>query len=223
MKGKKQLGLMLMTFAIALVMCFGVKLQAKAQLNKDAEFYNTGIGNGEAAQVVKYIVTKKSSAKSSEEAENKIGECKVVGAKNSASAIIIQAYPKDEDGYVYHTVGICNGAFKNNKKLKTVQINAGLGFTDIAPSAFSGCTNLKKVVIQDKNIKTIKERAFYNCKKLENIQIYSKKLTKSGVKTNAFKNVKNVKVYAPGKSLAKKYATWFKKRGAKATSFAALD
>jgi hypothetical protein len=223
MKGKKQLGLMLMTFAIALVMCFGVKLQAKAQLDKDAEFYNTGIGNGEAAQVVKYVVTKKSSAKSSEEAENKIGECKVVGVKNSASTIIIQAYPKDEDGYVYHTVGICNGAFRDNKKLKYVQINGGMGTKEIAANAFSGCSNLKKVVIQDSAINKIGEKAFFNCKKLATFEIYSKKLTKSGVKANAFKNVKKVKVLAPSSSVAKKYATYFKKRGAKTVTYGSLD
>lgn len=73
--------------------------------------------------------------------------------------------------------------------------------TSIGKKAFAGNKTLKKVVI-GKNIRSIKSKAFYNCKKLKNIKIKTTKLTKKSVGTKAFKGInKKVKVNVPNKKL----------------------
>lgn len=73
--------------------------------------------------------------------------------------------------------------------------------TSIGKKAFAGNKTLKKVVI-GKNIRSIKSKAFYNCKKLKNIKIKTTKLTKKSVGTKAFKGInKKAKVNVPNKKL----------------------
>ena len=223
MKGKsKYLGLAVMAFALAMVMAFGVKLEASAYQKKGHEFYNKlSTGNGKPAQVVKYVVTKEATGDTNKD-ESKDGECIVIGCESGEEKIIIQGRPQAEDGPSYKTVGISDACFKNNKDLEYVQFNDSK-ITDIPVQCFYGCSNLKTVLIQDTDLKTIGSKAFYNCKKLKSFTCLSNKLTKSRIKSNAFKNVKSVKVIANGNSRSKKYAKWIKSRGAKNTTYEAYD
>lgn len=215
MKGSKRFGLMVMGAAMAMTLAFGVKMQASAAYKTGEEFYNTqSTGNGEMAQVVKYKVIKEAKG----QGRDKAGEVEVVGCRDNAKKIVIQASIPREDGTYYRTKKIADGCFKDNKKLTFVQIN-DCDITAIPASCFSGCVNLKKVQIQDPDLKTIGKKAFNNCKKLKTFDVVSKKLTKGSVKAKAFKNVENVKVIAPSESKAKKYASIFKARGAKNTTY----
>jgi hypothetical protein len=60
--------------------------------------------------------------------------------------------------------------------------------TEIAPSSFSKCRNLKKVTV-GKNIGNIGKNAFKGCKNLNRIIIKSAKLTKRSFGKNAYKGV----------------------------------
>lgn len=87
----------------------------------------------------------------------------------------------------YSVTSIEKAAMKNNRKLKSLTIGA--------------------------NVKTIGVSAFQGCKNLNVIKIKSKNLSKSSIKSNAFKNVKKtVKVYIPKKKYAA-YKGILKKRG----------
>ncbi len=214
MKEKKYLGLVVMAFALALTMAFGVKLQASAYEATGTTFYNKKNANGEPGMAVQYRITKKATGSS----EEKCGKCVVSGCLSSAKSIVISGMPYDGEAY-YECTGIDGSCFKNNKKLTYVQISvAASEITNISANCFSGCTNLKTVELNNTSLKTINTNAFYNCKKLSKIVIKSTKLKKSTIKTKAFKNVKNVKVTAKSSSYAKKYAKWIKARGAKAAS-----
>ena len=98
-----------------------------------------------------------------------------------------------------------------NKKKTTVVIpatvkleNVTYKVTSIAKNAFKGNSKLKKVTI-GKNVAKIGKRAFYKCKKLKNIVINTKKLTKSSIGSQAFKGTpKNATVKVP-KSKYKSY------------------
>ena len=223
MKGRKGLGMLVMAFAVMMTLAFGVKLQANAFYDKNKEFYNTNsLGNGDMAKVVQYRVSKVATGKGTE--SSGAGEVVVVGCKDGAKSIVIQAGITAPDGAYYRTVSIDRAAFKDNDDLKFVQINNNTKITAIPESCFAGCTSLKTVQIQDPDIKIFKESAFKNCKNLKTFKTACNKTTKlSYVKSNAFKNVKNVKFYCPKKSSAKKLATLAKKRGAKKTSYDELD
>ncbi|WP_044913605.1 leucine-rich repeat protein [Butyrivibrio sp. WCE2006] len=221
MKGNKKLGLALMALAMAVTVTVGVKASAKDEFyEKGHEFYNEkSSGNGELAKPVMYKVTKVPTGTS----EDKAGEVIVVGCKDDAKKIVIQANITAPDGAYYRTKGIQAGAFNGRKNLTWVQINDS-DITEIPESCFSGCTKLKTIQIQDPDIRKIGKKAFYNCKNLKTFKTTSTKITKkSAVGKNAFKNVKNVKVYATSTSRAKKLASFFKSRGAKATSYDDID
>ncbi len=65
-------------------------------------------------------------------------------------------------------VDIADGAFRDNKKVKTVKISKG--FTKVPSNMFYGCTKLTKVTLP-KTIVSIGVNAFYGCKKLTKITI----------------------------------------------------
>lgn len=93
------------------------------------------------------------------------------------------------NGKIYKVTSIAAKAFKNNKKLKQIDIG--------------------------KNIKKIGKQAFYNCKKLNKLVIRSKKLTNKNVGSNTFKGVnKNVRVFVP-ESKINSYMKLLKKKGLK--------
>ena len=58
-------------------------------------------------------------------------------------------------------------AFKDNQMIE--EIILGLGVYSIGEEAFSGCTNLKRVVCRQ-SLVSLSKGAFKNCKKLESIQ-----------------------------------------------------
>ena len=91
-----------------------------------------------------------------------------------------------------------------NKKKTTVVIPAtveldGVTYkvTGIAKNAFKGNNKIKKITI-GKNVSEIGKRAFYKCKKLKNIVIKTRTLTKSSIGSQAFKGTpKNATVKVP--------------------------
>lgn len=213
---KKRLGMVFMAFAMMLTLTLAVKVQANAESveNKVGNtFYNTGEGNGEAGHQVQYKITKLAKNK-------ELGQCVVVGCKDDASDIIISGVPCN-GSTDYNCVGIENGAFRNKKNLKNVKFSeSAKSITKIPAECFSGCTKLKKVVIGNDTLSSIGTKAFYNCKKLSKIEFKTKKLNaKSKFGSKSFKNVKNIEVEAPTTKLAKKYATYIIKRGAKKATY----
>ena len=73
-------------------------------------------------------------------------------------------------GKKYEVYGIAPEAFKNNKKIKSVTIG--------------------------KNVRKIGEKAFYNCKKLDRVNIQTKKLTKIGSKA-FYRNARTLRFKLP--------------------------
>lgn len=109
-------------------------------------------------------------------------------SSSSASKVIVPS-ALIIDGKIYKVTSIAAKAFKNNKKLKQIDIG--------------------------KNIKKIGKQAFYNCKKLNKLVIRSKKLTNKNVGSNTFKGVnKNVRVFVP-ESKINSYMKLLKKKGLK--------
>lgn len=84
--------------------------------------------------------------------------------------------------------------------------------TSVSANAFSGNKTVKKVTI-GKNVKTIGKKAFYNCKNLTGIKINTTKLTKTGVKTNAFKGISSKCTVTVPASKASAYKTILQKAG----------
>ena len=91
-------------------------------------------------------------------------------------------------GNTYKVTSIAKGAFKNNKKIKTVTI--GSNIETIGAEAFSGCSNLQTVIFKGNNIKVIGAKAFYKCTKIKKIVIPSS-VNKIG--KQAFFGCKNLK------------------------------
>ena len=75
------------------------------------------------------------------------------------------------DGEEYKVVEIGQYAFKNVKKV--TQVNLGKNIRKIKDGAFYGCVNLTKVKLNDK-LESIGNRAFVNCLKLKSINIPAK-------------------------------------------------
>lgn len=109
-----------------------------------------------------------------------------------------------------------------NKSLKQVKIKAkvkidGVTYkvTSIGAKAFKGNKNITKVVI-GKNVKKIGSKAFYNCKKLKKVTVYSKVLKKVGKKAFYRKGGKKITFKVPK---AKKKAYKKKLKKAKTNKF----
>ena len=81
----------------------------------------------------------------------------------------------------------------------------------ISGNAFKKCKELTKVVI-GKNVRRIKAKAFYNCKKLKTIVIKTKKLTMKRVGKKAFAGIyKKAKITLPKGGFSKKQKAAYKK------------
>ncbi len=107
-------------------------------------------------------------------------------------------------GVSFKITEIGASAFKGNQKLTRVKI--GKNVTSIGAKAFYGCTKLKTISV-GAAVRTIGKKAFYNCKAVTTFTISSKKLTKKGIGTAAFKNMgaknyKKLKVKVPKAKLA---------------------
>lgn len=137
------------------------------------------------------------------------------------------------NGNTYGITSIGKNAFKNNTKLREIQI--GNKIKTIEAAAFSGCKKLKTVKM-GKNVKTIGDKAFYNCKaltkitipaqiskvgkqafykcsKLKNITIQTKKLNSKNVGKKAFYKIHSKAVIKVPKKKGKAYRTLLKKKG----------
>ena len=91
-------------------------------------------------------------------------------------------------GESYEVSGIEEGAFYNNRKIKSVTI--GKNVRVIEEEAFYGCKKLSKVTIQSKKLKTIGKKAFYKNAKTLKFKVpkskkakYKKLIKKSGLKS----------------------------------------
>lgn len=130
---------------------------------------------------------------------------KVISAKGSSKTVQYTAYQGTQQAVAvpstitinkqkYKVTSIADGAFKNNKKIKSVYV--GKNITTIGKSAFYGCTSLQKVT-GCTNVKTIKDKAFYGCKKLTSVSMKSK-LTSIG-KYSFYKCTALKKITIPAK------------------------
>ena len=167
--------------------------------------------------------------------------CKVIcggySKVTTAATVTVQApskgkkYKDDTNMATYKvTKAAVNGSGKVeyvkpvNKKKKVVTIPAtvkigGVTYkvTSIAKNAFKNNRYIKRVTIE-KNVEKIGARAFYNCKKLKNIVIKTKKLKAKKIGADAFKNIKsNATIKAPKKKV-KAYKTILKKKGVGASA-----
>lgn len=155
-------------------------------------------------------------------------------ASNGNEEVVVVPESITQNGTQYKVVKIADGAFKNNKKLKTVVM--GSNVTTIGKDAFYGCSNLKTVTI-GKNVKEIGARAFYKCtsissivipanvnkigkqaffgcKKLKKISFKTTKLADKKVGSQAFKGTHKKAVFKVSKKKLAAYKKWLKKKGA---------
>ncbi len=164
--------------------------------NTDTEKDNVGekSGNIIKGKVLEYII------KSEDEVSVK---GLVAGDKtiNIPSVIIC-------DGKEYDVVGIEKNAFKNNKVLTDVTIDADLDY--IGANAFYGCKKLTNLTITG-DVTEISSKAFFKCKKLKRIEIKTDAIEKVGKKAFA-KIYSRASIIIPG-GLEAGYGNMFKKSG----------
>ena len=149
---------------------------------------------------------------------HKVGSCqyKVTGTStvsftgvkdNKAAKVKIPKTVKI-GGKDFKVTAIGSRAFKNNKKIASVEI--GDNVKSIGTSAFEGCTKLSRATL-GKGIIEIGGKTFKNCKKLGTITIKSTKLKKVG--KNSLKGIKpTAKIKVPAKKLPA-YKKLFKNKG----------
>lgn len=108
------------------------------------------------------------------------------------------------------------GTSKNVTSLSipdTVQIEGIIyNVISIDADAMKGSTKLKTLTI-GKNVSAIGKYAFYNCKKLDSITIKSENLTKSSVKSGAFKKISQAAVVNVPEQKYSEYKSLLKSRG----------
>ena len=201
MKQIKKISLVLCGLCLALAMGFVVKMQVKA--------YN--VGDKFTYEKVEYEVTKTPT-------KNDKGTCKVIGAKDNAKVIqIYKTVYKNGEEVICNS--IADGAFEEHESLKYVKLSAASPIKAIPKNCFKDCETLATVAIDTGSVTKIDKSAFSGCTKLRKFGINSKKLKKSSFKKNCFKGVTNLKIYAPTKSVAKKYGKYIKSYGGTAVKF----
>lgn len=92
--------------------------------------------------------------------------------KKKVAKITIPATVKSGN-QVYKVTAIADNAFKNNKKIKTVVV--GKNVRTIGKKAFYGCKNLKKITVYSSIIKKVGAKAFKGINKKAVIKVPSKK------------------------------------------------
>lgn len=95
------------------------------------------------------------------------------------------------NGVKCKVTSISDGAFKNNKKLKSVVI--GKNITQIGKEAYSGCKSIKSVTIKTSKLKKVGKKAFIGIDKSAVIKVPEKKL-KAYTKLLKGKYTKGVKI-----------------------------
>ena len=114
------------------------------------------------------------------------------------------------NGVEYKVTSVADNAFKGNKKLKSVTINANID--TIGNNAFSGCTSLTKITLPANTVK-LGNNAFKGCKKLKTLTIKSTKLTTKSISKNAFKGITTKTTIKVPKKMKKAYTKLFRKKG----------
>ncbi len=106
---------------------------------------------------------------------------------------------------------------RSNRKFTSLTVNSTVTIgvvkykvTAINANAFKGYKYLKKIVIGN-GIKTIGDKAFYGCSKLQSVTIKSSKITKFGKKT--FSRIAAKPVLKMPKAVAKRYKKLLKSAG----------
>ena len=132
----------------------------------------------------------------------------LTGVKNNKATKVKILKTVKIGGKDFKVTAIGSRAFKNNKKITSVEIGDNVKI--IGTSAFEGCTKLGKATL-GKGITEIGGNAFKNCKKLGTVTIKSTKLKKVG--KNALKGIKPTsKIKVPAKKLSA-YKKLFKNKG----------
>lgn len=80
------------------------------------------------------------------------------------------------DGYTYEVIGVQDGAFKNCKK--AISIVLGNNVRSIGKEAFYNCKKLKNLTINSKKLKTVGENSFKNMYSKAKIKVPSSKISK---------------------------------------------
>ncbi|WP_044915976.1 leucine-rich repeat protein [Butyrivibrio sp. WCE2006] len=122
----------------------------------------------------------------------------------------------------YKIIGIADNAFKDDKTIRHFSIG-GTNVQYVGISAFEGCTNLQYFSSNEK-ITTIKDRAFYNCKSLNNF--YLTEDTLKSVGTDALRNTSpiiRIDTYQMSTKQASKINKLFKNAGAQKVYFRMED
>ena len=112
----------------------------------DEHFENSNIING-----IKYI-------------KSEINGVNVVLITGADKEIKFVNLPKEIDGI--DNIIICNGAFKNNNSIETVQISSGV--KEIMDYAFSGCSQISNLIINE-GIKKIGDYSFEGCSSISTL------------------------------------------------------
>ena len=106
-----------------------------------------------------------------------------------------------------------------NKNAKTIIIPAMASVdgkivpvTGIAAKVFSKMTNLNRLIIGS-NVGSIGSKAFYNCKKLKKIDIYSNRLKNSTIGIDAFKNISAKAILTVSAQVRRSYKKIFQQKG----------
>ena len=140
-----------------------------------------------------------------------VGEVKVTGLKKKSLKEIKIAANVKIGGVSYKVTSIAKNAFKGNKKITKATI--GKNVVSIGNNAFANCKKLKQVKINSKKLKKIGNKVFYKCKNLKKLVIKSTKLSKVG-KGFVKGTSKKLVITVPKKKKAK-YVKKFKKAGFK--------
>lgn len=93
---------------------------------------------------------------------------------SSATSVTIPKTVKIQ-GKSYKVTSISAGAFKNNKKLKSVTV--GTNVKSIGKDAFSGCGNLKKITIKSTKLQSVGKNALKGVNKKAVIKVPKSKLS----------------------------------------------
>lgn len=139
------------------------KLSTDSDVNKNDN--SNGRANANTYKDKKYVyrILKKANAK-------KYGKVEIIGLrKKNIKTVKIQSVIKIK-GKKYKVVSIGKKAFANNKKIKKVVI--GKYVSKIKSKAFFGCSSIKNIVINSKNIKSIAKKSFG---KVKNVKVTIKK------------------------------------------------
>ena len=94
--------------------------------------------------------------------------CMVTGKGNCTDVNIV--IPEEYNGRKVTKINA--NAFKNNTNIESITISKNIEV--LGKSSFSGCTNLKKIIIYSENLGSIEEENFLQCNKLEEYVVNKK-------------------------------------------------